>query len=153
MSKTVTLTEERLQELFELTIAKTKAVLNQEAPNAVISNSNVYITNNYGDTYEEDKEQAPQPEKAPAARSSVMRIRPELLQLVVNAELKMQALEAINEEIFNVDPKAALVDRFAHLQHRLKGDTSVENIQDAFLWVTIQLALAAKYSGVFDDAN
>jgi hypothetical protein len=156
LSKTITISEERLQELFELTIAKTKAALNQEAPAAVISNSNVYITNHYGDVYEEDAEPAPQPNVNAATKPSIMRIRPELLRFVVNAETTMQTLEAANPDGFSNDAvatKAALTDRFTHLQHKLKGDTSIESVQEAYIWMFIQLALAAKTSGVFDDGE
>ena len=156
---TITITEQRLQELLDLAIAKTKAVQSAEAPDCMVHNSHVIINNHYGDVYEEDHD--PQPVKEPAPtrtpipiRTPEPRIRKSLTTLMLGAEKLMADLDKRNPSGFTKDAKAAasaLQARFDDLQLALKGDTGLQHVQRAYLLMVVQLALASDLSGVFHE--
>lgn len=145
--------EYRLQELIELAIHRTRADQSKEAPDTEITNSNVYITNNYNDAYEPT---ASVRDIAPPAEMNFARngqtIRKDIIKLALLVEQKMSEFEQKNPDGFTTNAASAtegLKERFEELQLRLKGDTSIVKVQDAYLMMLIQLILSVNLSEVF----
>lgn len=157
MSKTITLTPKRLADLLEVAIAKTKAEQAAEAPDYIVQNSHVYITNNYGDSYEPETTPVSQAAVDPSTQTkSSLAIRKGISNLFIRAEQKARELDETNPNGALVSAKsavAALVERFEDLQLRLKGDTSLELVQNAYVMMALQLCLAADLSQIFEGMD
>lgn len=156
MSKEFTLSAKRLGEILELTIAKTRAEQVAEAPDYIVQNSNVYITNNY--EYEQESQAVPQPSKdLPRSEGkSQFAIRKGISDLFIRTEQKARELDERNPGATAVSAKsaiAALESRFEELQLRLKGDTSLELVRDAYVMMAFQLCLAADLSQIFEGLD